>query len=51
MKGGWGIGWIARVTISLGLLVGGAVHVGDRVYYYHNDPLGTPLAMTDSVVR
>jgi RHS repeat-associated protein len=30
------------------LLLTGVAIGGERVYYYHNDPAGTPLAMTDA---
>jgi RHS repeat-associated protein len=30
------------------LLLTGVAFSGERVYYYHNDPAGTPLAMTDA---
>jgi RHS repeat-associated protein len=37
---------IAGLTIAC-LLLAGSVFAGDKVFYYHTDPAGTPLAMTD----
>ena len=39
---------LSRVLLALGLLLmAGAVHAIERVTYYHNDALGSPVAATD----
>lgn len=39
---------IYSCLVTVFLLCSGAVFAGERVYYYHNDPAGTPMAMTNS---
>jgi RHS repeat-associated protein len=42
-----GLGLFGYVVIML-LLSTGALSAGEKVFFYHTDPAGTPLAMTDT---